>query len=557
MGIRSVPLTVRGTARWALALLLAAAVAAVAFAFRFNTLGGTLGGFDDDEFAHLMRTDAVVRGEQPLRDFADPYLRGAWPALTYAVPAWAQAVWGHNLLAEAYLTAGALALAHALTFLLALDLSRWRWSVAVPAAILVVVTAPKLYNYPKVLVLMGGALAIRLVAASLSPFALAFAALVTAGAILFRHDYGVYLGLGIVAGLVAREFWQWRALAARLAMYAGITAVVLLPSAVWVQRHRGLAAYLADSLRSSQIEARRTSLTSATVDALALPSESNLIVATYYAFVWVPILALAVVAIRMRGSQRLTPEDRSVAIGLAALAAAATVFMLRANLTQRFGDVAIPVVLLIAWMAGQASFVAWRPARVGAGVAARALLVALVICAFGYAATAGDLRSSGLSTSWGAVHDRFHELRDGLERLPPDHWPAGDVGRVEAERYLAACTAPDDRVLLAVHAPEIPVFARRLFAGGDMLSLGFGTLEPEQRQFLERLRAQSVPVMLASEDMEDAFVTDYPLLAAYAATHYREAGTIRRTDSAKFRVFVEVDRRIVRQDPLSGLPCYR
>jgi hypothetical protein len=84
--------------------------------FRFNMLGGTLGGFDNDEFAHLLRADAMLRGEQPLRDFADAELRGAWPSLSYAVPAWAQRVWGRSLLAEAYLTAGALALSYAVLF---------------------------------------------------------------------------------------------------------------------------------------------------------------------------------------------------------------------------------------------------------------------------------------------------------------------------------------------------------------------------------------------------------------------------------------------------------
>ena len=65
------------------AIAVAVLIAAIAFVFRFNTLGGTLGGFDNDEFAHLLRSQALLRGEQPLRDFADAELRGAWPALSY------------------------------------------------------------------------------------------------------------------------------------------------------------------------------------------------------------------------------------------------------------------------------------------------------------------------------------------------------------------------------------------------------------------------------------------------------------------------------------------
>ena len=62
---------------------------------------GSLGGFTNDQFAHLMRAEMMLRGQQPLRDFADAELRGAWPALSYAVPAWAQQIGGRTLLPEA------------------------------------------------------------------------------------------------------------------------------------------------------------------------------------------------------------------------------------------------------------------------------------------------------------------------------------------------------------------------------------------------------------------------------------------------------------------------
>ena len=48
-----------------------------------------------------MRAEMLLRGQQPLRDFADAELRGAWPALSYAVPAWAQQIGGRTLLPEA------------------------------------------------------------------------------------------------------------------------------------------------------------------------------------------------------------------------------------------------------------------------------------------------------------------------------------------------------------------------------------------------------------------------------------------------------------------------
>src|SRR2546425_4665968 len=99
------------------------------------------------------------------------------------------------------MTVGALALAHAIVFLLALDLSK-SWAVAFLTTAIVIVSGPKLYNYPKVLSLTLGALALRAAAGNPTTRRLAFAALVTAVAVLFRHDYGLYVAVAVVVGLI-------------------------------------------------------------------------------------------------------------------------------------------------------------------------------------------------------------------------------------------------------------------------------------------------------------------------------------------------------------------
>jgi hypothetical protein len=82
--------------------------------YRFNTLGGALGGFDNDHFVHLALAGQVAAGEQPLRDFLDSGLQGARPSLTYELSALAQRLGGHNLRAEAWLTVLGVAAAAAL-----------------------------------------------------------------------------------------------------------------------------------------------------------------------------------------------------------------------------------------------------------------------------------------------------------------------------------------------------------------------------------------------------------------------------------------------------------
>ena len=119
--------------------------------YRFNTLGGALGGFDDDHFVHFAYAKQVQAGEQPLRDFDGLGLQGARPSLTYEASAAAQSLLGNNLRSEALLTAGALALAAALTFHAASLGAAPGWAFA--ATVLTVLLAPKLYTYPKVLLL--------------------------------------------------------------------------------------------------------------------------------------------------------------------------------------------------------------------------------------------------------------------------------------------------------------------------------------------------------------------------------------------------------------------
>ena len=81
------------------------------FLFRFNTLGGAFGGFDNDHFLYYTVAKQVEAGEQPLRDFQDA-MHGAWPSLTYELSAAAQRYFGDNLRSEAWLTVSGVALGH-------------------------------------------------------------------------------------------------------------------------------------------------------------------------------------------------------------------------------------------------------------------------------------------------------------------------------------------------------------------------------------------------------------------------------------------------------------
>ena len=542
------------------AMLAAVIIGATAFAVRFNALGGTMGGFDNDHFVHLLRTDLLLNGEQPLRDFADAELRGAWPSLGYATSAWAQRAWGRTLLSEAYLTVGALALSAAGVFLLALHLSQ-RWTVALLAVACVIAAHPKLYNYEKVLVLFVAALLIRVWILRPSWFMVATLSAWTAIATLFRHDFGVYVGIAAVVAFLVRGPAPAGDRLRRALGYLVLTLALLLPSLVWVQQHAGLVDYAQRTYESIKGESGRTALGWPTFRPELGWMDDNLAALVYYCF-WI-VVALGGVALAAQVMLRRGAGQATIATGAAffVLAAVVSSFFLRGNLFARFGDAIVPLVLLTSWAAGAVALTgAGRRTRVLIGAIPRALLLVMAIALFVGTEMSIELDAAGFTDSWERVQKRFEDAQADLRKLPPDSWAnLGADGTLTASRYLAECTGPEDRVLLATYAPEIPVFARRLVAAGQgTFGLTFYETEPQQHEAVARLERQSVPVVIgAYEDFEGEFADDYRVVHRYVTAHYQDAGVIPVDGHPRFRVLVATDREPLRVDPVLGLPCFR
>jgi hypothetical protein len=547
-------------------VIVAAAVAAVAFALRFNSLGGALGGFDNDHFVHMLRVDLLLNGEQPLRDFADAELRGARPSLGYAASAWAQQFWGRTLLAEAYLTVGALALSAAGVFLLALHLSQ-RWSVALLAAVCVIVSQPKLYNYEKVLILFVGATLVRLWLLRPAWPLVAALSVWTAVATLFRHDFGVYVAVAAGAAMLVRAPAPMAARLRGLAGYAALTLLLLVPSIVWVQQHAGVIVYAQQALESIRGESSRTAIGWPRFQLDAGWSDDNLAPLVYYTF-WAVVVSGAAAVVRLVWRRDASPHAVATGIALVAMAIMVNSFFLRGNLFARFGDAIVPIVLLAAWMAGAVGSDP-RPRserrspdrRLTMPVRAlpQAVMIVLGVALFAGNEIRIELDAAGLNHSWEQTRKRFTAAKAHLLNLPPQAWAADIPGTMSASRYLAVCTLPTDRVLLATYAPEVPVLAQRLVAAGQgTFGLTFYESETQQRAAVARLEQQPVPVVIgAYEEFKEEFTDDYRYVYQYVATHYRDAGVIPVDGRPRFRVLVASDRTPRGVDPVLGLPCFR
>ena len=217
--------------------VLCIAVLAAAFLYRFNTLGGTLGGFSNDEFGYLARARQIQAGEVPFRDFNDP----GW-FLTDYVSAGAQWLGGYNLRSQALLTVGMLSLAAMVTFLLARRVSGS--VVAALAAVGIhIALEPRHYNYPKiVLYAVGLALAWAYVDKPSIARSIALGALVGV-AFLFRHDHIIYLGvLGLLTVALVHRSRIGEGIRAASALVFG-AALLVAPFLLFLAMNGGIGEY--------------------------------------------------------------------------------------------------------------------------------------------------------------------------------------------------------------------------------------------------------------------------------------------------------------------------
>lgn len=243
-----------GGGRRAWTVLVALSIGALTFVYRFNTLGGPLAGFDNEHFFQIVRADAMLDGELPLRDYTDSELRSLWPPLTYATSAMAMKAMGRSLRSEAILTVG----------MLAIGAAALCWTAAVvaqgiaPAALatlLAVGLSPTLYNYPKIVIYVFAVMAMFAYARRPGVWRLLGVALIVVVGTLYRHDHAVYLGL---SSLVLILLVNRRRALRPLIGFAAFVLAGLMPGLIFAQQHGGVITYLRECLATSRREVART-----------------------------------------------------------------------------------------------------------------------------------------------------------------------------------------------------------------------------------------------------------------------------------------------------------
>jgi hypothetical protein len=393
-------------------------VGIVAFVVRYALTGA----IENDHFVTFARALQVRYGDWPVRDFEDP----GFP-LSYLLSTAVAALFGPSLLVNVLLCILLLAVTSAVTYLLVLRATTSQIAAIVASAFTVAVS-PRLYNATKVIVPVVAIWLAWRYADNPRSRRLVELALWTAVAFLLRHDYLVYVALGDVVLLIACHLRLPRETVSRVAVYAGVSFLFILPWLLYVQAYEGLPAYFSSAARFTAAEGRRTATGS-------LPW-------LFFAFVAIPVAGL--IASFRRGLHLNGGQLASAAVMLLSL----DLVFLRDVLAARIPDVAAPTAIVAA--ATAAHVLSTRAVTRGAMIAAL-LIVAVQI----------TTRVSAPRQPAEPLR-RMSNITQRLRRVAPEIMPNPSLAPLV--EYLAHCTAANERILVAGFGPEIPVLAHRPFA---------------------------------------------------------------------------------------------
>ena len=531
--------------------VLVAGVAA-AFALLWRVL--TFAGFNNDHYVNVARAQQMVLGDWVVRDFVDPGM-----PLTYAVSAAARWLWGSSLGVEVWLIAVAFAVGAALTTLSAARLSGSA-GFALTLGILGVLINPRSFSYPKVALYAGAALIMGSVARSPTTVRLAALALVTAIAFLFRHDHGLFIGLGSALTIgQAASAAGWRAAVRPLAIWFLLLMAYLAPWAIYVAAYEGHFHYWASALAFSRTEAAESGLrTLPGFQFSAGHASDNALSFLFYCFHATPVVALGL--LWRRRSQEAWLGERAVISALAVMGMVVNLTFMRGSLSGRVPDAFVLDGLLLAWMFGRVRHLARDAARRWGTAAMLALTVAVSVAIYWGADVHEQLGRSGALDGSDAVGQRIADLRIRLgKRLPErDHVPSRySRALLPFLAYVERCTAPADRLMVTGLFPEIYVLANRRFAGGHIAFWPpYYSTPAEQEQAIARLLRQSVPFVILVNQVAEEVRRQMPRVWTFVETRYEPMAQIEVPETAGVRIMVEKNRRVRSVDPSTGWVCF-
>ena len=123
--------------------------------------------------------------------------------------------------------------------------------------------------------------------------------------------------------------------------------------------------------------------------------------------------------------------------------------------------------------------------------------------------------------------------------------------------YLDRCTTMRHRLLVAGYAPEVYVYAHRLFGGGQKVFLDGSYASPaDQERIVTRMQRQVVLFVLLLTDMLPQW-RDFSIVHDYVDQHFEPLVDIQASSNRAFRVLIHPGLPPLGIDRATGWPCYR
>jgi hypothetical protein len=247
-------------------------------------------------------------------------------------------------------------------------------------------------------------------------------------------------------------------------------------------------------------------------------------------------------------AKRLHDETaRTIALASAGLTLLVAATFLRAPLSERVADVWGPLPIALACAIAPVSFRAGWGRRVAA-VAAVVLLAVTGLSVVVVGRAPAMLRRVDVVT---------RELGTSQARTRAAEDARG--GDPDAVTYLFACTAPTDRILALLFAPEIYYLTERGFAAGHVAFLGgYYGAQGDQQLAIDRWKRQSVPLALMFEGQEVEMASAFPYIIRELERRYVRVARIpdNETGRGALLIFAERGRAAASTyEPLDA-PCF-
>jgi hypothetical protein len=328
----------------------------------------------------------------------------------------------------------------------------------------------------------------------------------------------------------------------------------MTPYLAYVQYYDGLTRHLRRGMELSALENSRGRRAPEFVfDGRLTP---NALPWLYYEFHLLPLVTAVVALARWRHSN--DGRELAMVVPLIAVAVPMNFGLIRETVSARLPDAVVPAALQLAWLLSCIGDV--RPAARRALASATAVVVVAFTGASVVAvgATKEQLDRAevldGLPRLAKQFSDRTSQLR---ARLPLEQMPSRTAhALLPFFAYADRCLSERDHILVPAFLPEVLVWARHPFAGGQVVFQA-GALDGEEdhRLVMDRLNRQRVPVVVLTSDA-DLVTADFHALSVFIASRFTDMVVV--SDAGNSAIRVGFDPQLaVKRDPETGWWCYR